>query len=176
MLLATMSVRIDPAAERMVTETALETGAHVVIVNLVRLPLYGTSLVLHGPDGAVLPHEDDRDEVRATAQRLADRGVDVELLRVFSTRPVRALSEIVHERDIGLVVIGPDARGCAAASSGAWSVRSRGPTVKCGSRRTDSVPEERVQWDDGAEGGDLQRRRRVGAVAGGANTRRRAPS
>ena len=80
-----MSVRIDPAAERMATETALETGAHLVIVNLVRLPLYGTSLVLHGPDGAVLPHEDDRDAVRATAQRLADRGVDVELLRVFST-------------------------------------------------------------------------------------------
>jgi hypothetical protein len=109
-LLATMSVRIDPAAERMATETALETGAHLVIANLVRLPLYGTSLVLHGPDGAVLPHEDDRDEVRATAQRLADRGVDVELLRVFSTRPVRALSELVHERDVGLVVIGPDAR------------------------------------------------------------------
>jgi hypothetical protein len=108
-LLATLGVRIDPAAERMAIETALEAATALVIANVVRLPPYGTSLVLGGPDVAVLPHEDDRDAVRATADRAAAAGIETELLRVFTTRPSRALAELVHERDIGLLVVGPDA-------------------------------------------------------------------
>jgi len=46
--------------------------------------------------------------VRGTAYRAASLGIHVELLRVTSSRPVRALLEIVHERDAGLLVFGPD--------------------------------------------------------------------
>jgi hypothetical protein len=108
-LLATLGVRIDPAAERMAFETALESGAGLVIANVVRLPPYRTSMVLHGPDVAVLPHEDDRVAVRASADRAAAAGIPTELLRVFTTRPTRALAELVTERDAALLVIGPDA-------------------------------------------------------------------
>jgi nucleotide-binding universal stress UspA family protein len=56
----------------------------------------------------VLPHEDDREEVRATADRAAQQQVRVELLRVFSSHPVRALAQVVDERDVGLLILGPD--------------------------------------------------------------------
>jgi Universal stress protein family len=108
-LLATLGVRIDPAAERMAFETVLETGVPLIIANVVRLPPFGTSMILHGPDVAVLPHEDDRVAVRATADRAAAAGIETELLRVFTTRPARALAELVVEREVGLLVIGPDA-------------------------------------------------------------------
>lgn len=108
-LLATLGVRIDPAAERMAFETVLETGAALLIANVVRLPPYGTSMILHGPDVAVLPHEDDREAVRATADRAAAAGIATELLRVFTTRPAQALAELVREREVGLLVVGPDA-------------------------------------------------------------------
>jgi nucleotide-binding universal stress UspA family protein len=107
-LLATLAARIDPAAERMAIETAQETDARLLIANVVRLPPYRASLVLLGPSGAVLPHEDDREEVRATADRAAQQQVRVELLRVFSSHPVRALAQVVDERDVGLLILGPD--------------------------------------------------------------------
>ena len=107
-LLATLAARIDPAAERMAIETAQETDARLLIANVVYLPPYRASLVLHGPSGAVLPHEDDRDEVRATADRAAEQHVQVELLRVFSPHTVRALVQVVDERDVGLLILGPD--------------------------------------------------------------------
>ena len=107
-MLATLAARIDPAAERMAIETAQETDGRLVIVNIVHLPPYRASLVLLGPSGAVLPHEDDREEVRATADRAASQQVQVELLRVFSAHPIRALSQLVDERDVGLLIIGPE--------------------------------------------------------------------
>lgn len=108
-LLATLAVRIDPAAERMAFESALETGVDLIVANIVRLPPFGTSMILHGPDVAVLPHEDERVEVRATADRAAAAGIPTELLRVFTSRPARALAELVAERRVGLLVVGPDA-------------------------------------------------------------------
>jgi nucleotide-binding universal stress UspA family protein len=107
-LLATLAARIDPAAERMAIETAQETDARLLIANVVRLPPYRSSIALLGPSGAVLPHEDDREEVRATADRAAEQRVQVELLRVFSPHPVRALAQVVDERDVGLLILGPD--------------------------------------------------------------------
>ena len=71
----------------MAIETAQETNARLFIANIVRLPPYRASLVLLGPSGAVLPHEDDREEVRATADRAAGEHVQVDLLRVFSPIP-----------------------------------------------------------------------------------------
>ena len=106
-VLATLSVRVDPSAERMAIESALEAGVPLVLVNVIRLPPYPMTIVMLGPEAATLPHEEDLDAVRETAQRAAQLGVKTELLRVRTTRPVRALLEVVTERDAGLLVFGP---------------------------------------------------------------------
>lgn len=109
-LLATLSVRVDPNAERMAIESALEAGVPLVLVNLIRLPPYATTMILMGPEATTLPHEEDLDAVRATARRAAELGVKTELLRVRTTHPSKALLELASERDAGLLVLGPDLR------------------------------------------------------------------
>jgi nucleotide-binding universal stress UspA family protein len=106
-VLATLSVRVDPSAERMAIDSALEAGVPLVLANIIRLPPYATTIILLGPEAATLPHEEDLDAVRETARRAAELGVKTELLRVHTTRPVRALLEVVAERDAGLLVFGP---------------------------------------------------------------------
>jgi hypothetical protein len=106
-VLATLSVRVDPSAERMAIDSALEAGVPLVLVNVIRLPLYPMTIVMLGPEAATLPHEEDLDAVRETARRAAQLGLKTELLRVRTTRPVRALLEVVTERDAGLLVFGP---------------------------------------------------------------------
>ena len=73
-MLATLSVRVDPSAERMAIDSALEAGVPLVLVNLIPLPSYSTTLGLLGPEGMTLPHEEDLDAVRATADRAAKLG------------------------------------------------------------------------------------------------------
>jgi nucleotide-binding universal stress UspA family protein len=107
-VLATLSVRVDPSAERMAIESALEAGVPLVLVNVLPFRFYPTTLALVGPEGLNLPHEEDLEAVRATAARAAEMGVKTELLRVTTRRPVQALLEIVSERDAGLLVFGPD--------------------------------------------------------------------
>jgi nucleotide-binding universal stress UspA family protein len=106
-ILATLSVRVDPAAERMAIETALETRARLIIANMLWLPPHPTTLTL-AREHATLPHEEDLDAVRATAARAAARGVPTELLRISSRRPLAALLELIEERGAGLVVLGSD--------------------------------------------------------------------
>ena len=107
-VLATLQVRVDPTAERMAIDSALEAGVPLVLVNILRFRPYPTTLLLVGPEGMNLPHEEDLEAVRATAARAAELGVKTELLRVTTRRPVQALLEIVAERDAGLLVFGPD--------------------------------------------------------------------
>src|SRR3954452_7530864 len=106
-VLATLSVRVDPTAERMAIDSALEAGVPLVLVNVIRLPPYATTMVLLGPEATTLPHEEDLDAVRETAARAAKLGVKTELLRVRTTRAVTALLEVVTERDAGLPVFAP---------------------------------------------------------------------
>jgi nucleotide-binding universal stress UspA family protein len=106
-VLATLSVRVDPSAERMAIDSAIEAGVPLVLVNILRFRPYPTTLVLVGPEGMNLPHEEDLEAVRATAARAAELGVKTELLRVTTRKPVQALLEIVAERDAGLLVFGP---------------------------------------------------------------------
>ena len=107
-VLATLSVRIDPAAEEMAIASALEAGVPLIVANMLHLPPYPATVMLVGPGAATLPHEEALEEVRATAARAAALGIKTELLRVTSRHPVRALLEIVVERDAGLLVFGPD--------------------------------------------------------------------
>ena len=106
-VLATLQVRVDPSAERMAIDSALEAGVPMLLVNLIRLPPYATTMILMGPERTTLPHEEDLEAVRATAQRAAELGVKTELLRVRTMRPVQALLEVGSERDAGLIVFGP---------------------------------------------------------------------
>jgi hypothetical protein len=108
-MLATMSVRIDPEAERVAIAGALETGGRLVVANMRPLPPYPITLML-APQHATLPDEEDLDEVRRTAARAVALGIPTELLRVSSPRPVRALVELVAERRAALLVFGPDHR------------------------------------------------------------------
>ena len=110
MVLGTLSVRVDPSAERMAIDSAIEAGVPLVIANILRLHAMPATLVLVGPEGLNLPHEEDLDAVRATAARAAALGVETELLRVTTRHPVTALLEIVRERNAGLLVFGPDLR------------------------------------------------------------------
>jgi hypothetical protein len=106
-VLATLAVRVHPSAERMAIDSAIEAGVPLLIVNLIPLPPYPRTIVLVGPQATTLPHEEDLDEVRATAQRAADLGVKTELLRVRTRHAVKALLQILQERDAGLLVFGP---------------------------------------------------------------------
>jgi nucleotide-binding universal stress UspA family protein len=108
-ILATLSVRVDPEAERMAIESALDTRARLIIANMLWLPPHPTTLVL-AREVATLPHEEDLDAVREAAARAAARGVQTELLRISSRRPLAALLELIEERGAGLVVLGPDPR------------------------------------------------------------------
>jgi hypothetical protein len=125
-VLATLSVRVDPSAEAMALESALEAGVRLIVANMLMLPAYPMTLML-APAYLTLPHEEDLDEVRATARRAAGLGIATELLRITSRRPVRALLELLTERDAGLVVFGPDRRLVSRARfhTAAWLVRRR---------------------------------------------------
>ena len=109
-VLGTLSVRVDPSAERMAIDSAIEAGVPLVIANILPLRPYPTTLALVGPEGLNLPHEEDLDAVRSTAARAAELGVQTELLRVTTRHTVNALLEIVRERNAGLLVFGPDLR------------------------------------------------------------------
>jgi nucleotide-binding universal stress UspA family protein len=106
-VLGTLSVRVDPGAERVALESALETGASLIIANMLALRAYPTTMIL-APQYATLPYEEDLEAVRETAARAAALGISTELLRVTTTRPVKTLLELVQERNAGLLVFGPD--------------------------------------------------------------------
>ena len=124
-ILASLAARVDPSAERMAVDSALEAGVPLIIANLLPFRPYPTTFILVGPEGMNLPHEEDLDAVRATAERAATLGVKTELLRVTTKRPLRALLELVRERDAGLLVFGPDRR-----RTGGWRFRSAARRVR----------------------------------------------
>jgi hypothetical protein len=107
-VLATLSVRVSAAAERMAIDTAMEAGSPLVVANMLTLPAYPTTIMLLGPGAATLPDEEDLDAVRATAARAAALGLETRLLRVSSPRPLKALLELLDEQEAGLLVFGPD--------------------------------------------------------------------
>lgn len=109
-VLATLSCGVDPAAERLAIESALEAGVSLVVVNAVQLPALPRALVLGGPSAISFPHEEDYEAVRGTAERAAKLGLRVEHLRVVSPRPAKALVQLANERAAGLLVLGPRRR------------------------------------------------------------------
>jgi nucleotide-binding universal stress UspA family protein len=106
-LLATLSVRIDPQAEEMALDSALAAGVGLILANLLTFRPGPLTSVL-AREYAVLPHEEDLDAVRETAARAASRGIATELLRISSPHPVEAMLELARERGVGLLVFGPE--------------------------------------------------------------------
>jgi nucleotide-binding universal stress UspA family protein len=106
-VLGTLSSRVDPEAERLAIESALDACVPLLVVNAIQLPPYPRALALGGLDAVTLPHEEDYEAVRATAERAAAFGIRVEHLRVTSPRPAKALVQVANERGAGLVVFGP---------------------------------------------------------------------
>src|SRR3954464_2799826 len=86
-VLATLQVRIDPAAEEMAIASALEAGGPLIVAKMVQLPPHPGTFRLVGAEHATLPHEDAREEVRETANRAAALGIAYELLRIWIRRP-----------------------------------------------------------------------------------------
>jgi nucleotide-binding universal stress UspA family protein len=123
-VLATLSVRIDPNAERMALESAFEAGTRLVIANLLTLPFYPVTMML-ARDCLTLPHEEDLEEVRATARRAVELGIDTELLRISSSRPLASLIDLVDERRAGLLVLGPD-----VSRTSRWKLRQAARCVR----------------------------------------------
>ena len=109
-VLATLSVRVDPAAEEMAIASALEAGVPLTVANAVLLPPYPLTIMLLGAQAATLPHEEDLDAVRGTARRAAILGIATRHLRISTFRPVSALLEVAGEQNAGLFVFGPDPR------------------------------------------------------------------
>ena len=106
-ILATLGWRIDPCAERVAIEAALEAGGELILANMLELPPLPLTFML-AREQATLPHEEALDDVRAVAARAAALGLRTELLRITSPRPVTALLELAGERHAGLLVLGPD--------------------------------------------------------------------
>ena len=106
-VLGTLSTRVDPDAERLAIESAVETGVPLLVVNVVPMPVCGRALAFAGPEALSFPLEEDYEQVRVTAERAAQWGIRVEHLRVTSPRPARALVQVANERGAGLLVLGP---------------------------------------------------------------------
>ena len=106
-VLATLSVRVDPSAERMALESALEARSELIIANLLPLRPYPATVML-APAYTTLPHEEDLEAVRATAERAAKLGIRTQLLRISTPQPIEALLEVCREHAAGLLVFGPD--------------------------------------------------------------------
>jgi nucleotide-binding universal stress UspA family protein len=129
-LLGTLSVRVDPSAERMALESALEARTRLIVANMLTLPPYPLTVMLARPY-ATLPHEEDLEAVRETANRAARLGIETQLLRVSTRRPVTALLELAREHGAGLLVFGPDLHRTSRLRFGAaaWLVRRRAPCL-----------------------------------------------
>ena len=106
-MLGTLSSRVDPDAERLAIESAVETGVPLLVVNAVPMPACGRALAFAGKKALTFPLEEDYEQVRATAERAVKWGMHVEHLRVTSPRPAKALVQVANERGAGLLVLGP---------------------------------------------------------------------
>ena len=106
-LLATFDVPFDPAAAAFAVRAAVEANRTLIVANVVELTPRGLSLrvpwdVGYPPDMAA--------SLMAPVESALAHGVRVERLRVHTLHRVDALVDIARERDVRMVVLGPDRR------------------------------------------------------------------
>ncbi len=103
-MLATLDVPFDSAAAVFGVDAAVESGAVLIVVNVVETPFLPGALA--GWDVAAAPEVED--SLSAPSRLAHALGVEVERLRVRSPHPVDALLQVAGERRTGVLVFGPD--------------------------------------------------------------------
>jgi nucleotide-binding universal stress UspA family protein len=126
-LLATFDVPFDADAAELGVDAAAEAGAALHVVNVVAVQFMPITLV--GWDYVERP--DVEESLRRPTELATSLGVRVERLRVRSPHPVAALLQVSSERDVGLIVFGPD-RSCLSRwryRRAAKAIRERATTL-----------------------------------------------
>jgi hypothetical protein len=103
-MLATLDVPFDSEAAAFGVDAAVESGAVLIVVNVVERPFLPSALA--GWDVPAAPEVED--SLSAPARLAHALGVEVERLRVRSPHPVDALLQVAGEREPGVLVFGPD--------------------------------------------------------------------
>ncbi|MEA2267776.1 MAG: hypothetical protein QOC64_386 [Solirubrobacteraceae bacterium] len=104
MLVTVGGAPFAPGAATLALDAAVESGARLVVVDLLSLAPGGRRPRLD----AIAPPPAVAAPLRAPAELARSLGLPAELLHVHSPRPVAALRQIVAERRPALVVFGPD--------------------------------------------------------------------
>lgn len=99
-LLVTLSVRVEPEAERVAIESAREANVPLVVVNVISPPPCPTTMIRL---------QEDLEAIRQTVTRATMCGIPAQLeTRVPAWRPLRTVLKLARELDAGLVVLGAD--------------------------------------------------------------------
>jgi nucleotide-binding universal stress UspA family protein len=114
-MLVTFDVPVDPYAAELAVDAAVEAGQPLLVVNVVDMPIRPMT-ASWGQE--VVVTEDVDDSLRAPAELAHSLAVAVERIKLVSPRPLRALLELVAEREPGLLVLGPDRK-----RMGRWRLR-----------------------------------------------------
>ncbi len=104
-LLATFDAPLAVDATRFAVDSSVETGQPLLVVNAVETTLSPCSMGL-GYDYIARPEIEE--SLRAPAELAHGLGVRVERICLRSTRTVEALLDFTAEREVGLLVVGPD--------------------------------------------------------------------
>jgi len=105
-MLVTFDVPVRPDAAAIAVDSAVESGQPLLLVNVVDLPIRPMT-ASWGSEVVVLDDVDT--SLREPAELAHSLAVAVERLRVVTPRPMKALLELVGERQPGLLVLGADA-------------------------------------------------------------------
>ncbi|MEY2535053.1 MAG: hypothetical protein QOF29_2963 [bacterium] len=105
-----------PGAATLAVDAAVESGARLLVVDLVPLAAGGRRPRLD----AMPPAPAVAAALRDPAQLACALGVPAEVLHVHSPRPVAALLEVLGERRPALVVLGPDPARVRWATRRRW--------------------------------------------------------
>jgi len=103
-LLATLDLPFAAEAIAFAIETAVETRAELLVVDVIPVRIGNPSSALT----RTLGDPDVRDEQRRVGLRAEESGAAVRLLAFNHPRPLRALVEVAKEQGVGLIVFGPD--------------------------------------------------------------------
>jgi nucleotide-binding universal stress UspA family protein len=104
-LLATLDAPLLAEASQVAVDAAVESGQPLLVVNAVETALTRWTLTF-GHDYIAPPGVEE--SLSAPALLAHSLGVRVERIRLRSPRPIEALIELTSERDVGLLVLGPD--------------------------------------------------------------------
>jgi hypothetical protein len=100
-LLATLSAPLDPAATEFALDCAIETGHPLVIAGFVEVSA-GRGATLPAPELDVI--------LQPAIDQVSSHPICVQVLKVRSPRPLKAILEVADDIDAGLLAFGPDRR------------------------------------------------------------------